>query len=115
MGQFRLRKHERIRAGIDFKEIFRRGTRYSTPHFAVILYENNRNVRRVGIAVSRKVGSAVKRNRVKRLLREFFRLNKDRLPEGHDVIFIAKPDATQLQYLSLTEEMLEFFNHLPPA
>ena len=64
------------------------------------------------MAVSRKVGGAVKRNRLKRLLREFFRLNKDQLPERHDIVFIAKPEAIHLDYFTLTREMLEFFGRL---
>ena len=65
--------------------------------------------------MSRKVGGAVKRNRVKRLLREFFRQNKDRLPEGHDIVFIAKPDSITLDYFTLAENLSKFFGRFTTA
>ncbi len=64
------------------------------------------------MAVSRKVGGAVQRNRVKRLLRGYFRLNKDRFPQGHDIVFIAKPESTTLDFGTLTEELSKFFGRL---
>ena len=109
---FRLRRHERITTRTDFETIFKKGRRYSIDFFTIILHENDRDVRRLGMAVSRKVGGAVKRNRVKRLLREYFRLNKERLPEGHDIVFIAKPGATTLNYFTLTKELSKFFSRL---
>ncbi len=112
MIDHRLRRHERLTKRADFETIFREGIRYSTRHFFITIYQTNLDVRRLGMVVSRKVGGAVKRNRVKRLVREFFRLNKHRLPEGHDIVFIAKPNSIELDYVALTEEMLEFFGRL---
>jgi len=111
MGDFKLEKKERITKKSEFRTITKGGSRYTTQNFIIIIYRNNREIRRLGISVSKKVGGAVKRNRVKRLVREFFRLNKDQLPESSDFLFIAKPGSIQLNYSTLSEEMLEFFKH----
>jgi len=51
---------------------------------------------RLGVSVGRKVGGAVERNRVKRLLREAFWATADELPDGHDFVVVARPDSAEL-------------------
>jgi len=64
---------------------------------------------RLGLAVGRRVGSAVRRNRLRRRLREWFRHNRDRLRESFgediDVVVIARAGAAELSWRELTEEL----------
>ena len=70
----------------DFAHVLRRGKRRRDPLLALAAAPNGLPLSRLGLAVSRKVGGAVQRNRVKRLLREAFRLNQKTLPPGYDLV-----------------------------
>ena len=73
----------------------------------MILKENGLGITRLGLTVSRKTGNAVKRNRVKRLIREFFRLNDTCFPQGYDIVIAAKKDASYLDLRKITDELGE--------
>jgi ribonuclease P protein component len=59
----------------EFREARQRGKRYFSKNFIIYVFPNGLSLNRLGITASARVGNSVKRNRVKRLLREFFRLN----------------------------------------
>jgi len=88
----RLRPRERLTRASDFRRAFRQGLRLDGPLFLLIARENEVGYSRLGLAVGRKVGSAVARNRAKRLLREAFRNNKPPGPRTVDLVFIPKPE-----------------------
>jgi len=73
----------------------------------LLLKPNQVGITRLGVTVSKRVGKSVIRNRVKRLIREFFRLNKHLLPQGHDMVIIARPGAAQLDFWEVKEELGE--------
>ncbi len=105
MKQFSFGKEEKLLRPQEFKRAMRKGENRGTDHFRVFVLPNQSNKRRLGITVSRKVGAATRRNRIKRLLREFFRLHKACLPSSSDILFIARPGADRVSYSGLCEEL----------
>ena len=91
MALFRLQKHQRIRSGKDFERIYAARTTARAPGLLVFATKNDLEHTRIGLSVSRKNGNAVVRNRLKRLLREAFRLEQHALPAGLDLLLIPPP------------------------
>ena len=85
-----LPREWRVRRSADYLRARRTGRFLRDPWWTVNLAPNGCGHPRLGLAVSRKVGNAVRRNRIKRLLRETFRLHRSRFPE-QDVIFQVRP------------------------
>jgi ribonuclease P protein component len=89
-------RDRRIRKRADFLRVQSGGQRASTPHFTLLVAAGLPGPSRLGIVVTKKVGNAVARNRVKRVCRECFRSWPDFVPEGIDLVVIAKEGAPQL-------------------
>jgi ribonuclease P protein component len=99
----------RIQERRDFKIVERQGGRASGPHFVVFVQSRGKSIHRLGITVSRRVGGAVVRNRVKRLVREVFRRHKGDVPRGDSVV-IARTGAGNLSYGGASEELLRLWS-----
>ena len=104
MKQFSFPKTKRLLSNDQFKSVLDNGRRFSDPDKSgLILYiaKNDCDYPRLGISIGKSHGNAVTRNRLKRLLREAFRQNQDRIPAGFDYLLMLstqrpkKTDAAQ--------------------
>ncbi len=105
MGLYLFRKEQRILNRSDYVNLNRLGKRLVTKHFTLIFNQNRMGITRLGIIVGKKVGNAVKRNRIKRLIREYFRTNALHFPGGIDIVIAAKKDASHLDLWKIKEEI----------
>ncbi|MFT7667525.1 MAG: ribonuclease P protein component [Planctomycetota bacterium] len=89
MDPLKFRKHQHIRSGADFERVFRQGSRARSDLMVVCVRENGLEHSRLGLSVGKRIWkSAVKRNRIRRIFRESFRLSQYEIPAGLDVVLI---------------------------
>jgi ribonuclease P protein component len=103
-GTARFTKAARLRHRQDFLRAQAQGKRLHTRHFGVTLAPMAEGHPRLGLVATRRMGRAVQRNRVKRLLREFFRRHQIGLPT-FDLVIMAKKGAQALAYRQVEEEL----------
>ena len=102
-------KAVRLRRRREYLSLQREGRRHHTPQFVVISRPGTGRVSRLGVTVSSRVGGAVERNRIKRLVREVFRLRRPALGAIVELLVIAKPGAAQLRYAETAEQLERAF------
>ena len=94
---------------LKLNHIFRRLYRSNgQANSCLVLYarKNRTNTNRVGITVSKKLGKAVIRNRVRRRIREAYRINEERFLPGWDIVIVARSRAVEVSFQKLTESLL---------
>ncbi|MEW6219942.1 MAG: ribonuclease P protein component [Thermodesulfobacteriota bacterium] len=84
--------HSRLHKPQEFERVYRGGRRLKGDGFQLILLPNSLEQNRLGISLNRRIKGAVRRNRIKRLIREFFRCHQGLIPPAQDCVFAVRPE-----------------------
>jgi ribonuclease P protein component len=103
----RFRARQRLRTGREFDAAFKRGTRLEGRLFLLVAAPNGRAFDRLGLAVSRRVGGSVERNRARRLLRESFRRLESGPAPGVDLVVVARAALVGVGQAEVDRELRE--------
>jgi len=101
-----------IKRNSDFRRIYAKGKSAVSPGAVIYCRKNKLGSNRAGYTVSKKLGKAVVRNRVRRRLREIVRLNSGNLQQGYDLIVVARSRALEMDYHRLERDVLSCFDRL---
>ena len=96
-------KLDRILKGSEFEVVYKKGKRLFSKHFSVTFLGTQR--KRIGFSISAKVGGAVVRNRIRRVIRDLFRREPSHFPQGDCVIWV-KPSSATLDNRKIREEII---------
>lgn len=104
-GSFSFTKKERITSPQDFRKVMKLGKRLSSRNFVLFIKKNENLFHRLGIVVKKEIGPATFRNRMKRYIREFFRLQKHQIKGSYDIILMVKKGCSVNRYQETEEEL----------
>ena len=91
----------------DYDAVYREGRRRSSREFAVFLRPNALELSRFGWSIKKALGSAVKRNRMRRRIREIIRLHRQEIAPGWDIVIHPRSSVTTAKFSALSEELLK--------
>lgn len=103
-----LKKADRLRKNKSFQAVYKDGKSHANRLLVLYMLPNNSPCKKIGFAAGKRLGNAVTRNRVKRMMREAFRLNQSRLPDGYDYILVGRQPAVGVK----SQEVISSFLNL---
>lgn len=101
-----MKSSESMKSNNNFKEVYHNGKSYANKYLVMYILNNNTEINRIGISVSKKVGNSVVRHRLTRLIRESYRLNEDMFNSGLDIVVVARAGARGKNYLEINSALL---------
>ena len=111
MGDQRLRPSERLHSQREYQRVFQHGTKQVSAAFVLYVLPTVGPRARLGLAVSKRVGGAVVRNRIKRRIRAFFRQHKPQLRTPCDIVVVARRGAAQAPYAEYVRQLTMLVRH----
>ncbi|MGN0299254.1 MAG: ribonuclease P protein component [Lachnospiraceae bacterium] len=101
-----MRNIPSIKKNSEFQRVYRERRSFANRYLVMYIAEDLTGKTQIGISVSKKVGNSVVRHRVTRLIRESYRLNKDILKDGFDIVVVARPAAKDQGFFEIQSAFL---------
>jgi len=100
-----------LKKNYEFKNVLTKGKFYKGKYVEIFVLKNKKTCNYMGIAVQKKIGKAVIRNRIKRLIRENYRLIEKQIKEGYDIVILWKKSVSveNANFKNIMEDMLKLF------
>ena len=105
-------KAQSLKNNYEFRRLYSKGRTMATPLLAVYCRKNKRPYNQLGITVGKKIGKAVYRNKVRRRLKEIYRLNEDKFEVGYDIVVVARVKSRFASYSQLEQDFLRLFKRV---
>ena len=97
---------ESLKKNQDFRNVYENGKSYADKYLVMYVLENNKNINRLGISASKKVGNSVVRHRFARLVRESYRLHENIFNSGLDIVVVARKSAASVGFSEIESALL---------
>lgn len=106
-----MKKTKMLKKNYEFKDVLNRGKYYSGKYIIIYIKKNRKNINLLGIAISSKLGKAVKRNYLKRLIRENYRKIENSIKTGYSMVFLWKKnkEIDQANYKNVEKDIKKIF------
>lgn len=95
-----------LKKNYEFRRLYKKGKSAVTPYLVLYVRQTGRDTNRIGVTVSNKIGKAVVRNKIRRRLREIYRLNETQFQPGWDLVVVARTRAMTAEYAKLQSAYL---------
>lgn len=106
-----MKNTETLKKNYEFRNVFTKGKYYSGKYIEIFYIKNNKKINNIGIAISSKITNAVGRNKIKRLIRENYRLLENQINIGYNIIFLwkKKQDVKNANYQNIKNDIENIF------
>lgn len=107
-----MKKTIPIKNNREFVKVYKKGKFFAGKYIVLYILPNRLNINRLGITASKKAGKSIKRNRIKRLVKENYRLQEEMVKCGFDMVFVVRNTETLPDYYEIKKEMSFLFRKL---
>lgn len=97
---------ESLKSNVDFQRVYRNGKSFANKYLVMYVLENGTSCNRLGISVSKKVGNSVVRHRIKRIIKESYRLHEGVFNSGLDIVVVARQSAAAVGFFEAESALL---------
>ena len=97
---------EPLKKNSDFQTVYKTGRSKGNTYFVMYVLKNGSNINKLGISVSKKVGNSVVRHRVKRLIRESYRLHEDMFNSGLNIVIVARNSSKDIDFKTVESAVM---------